>query len=101
MLKFTLNFAIYFLSKKLSFFISNDSIKYLISLSWVFLILILSFVVTTLEANSLNAEENALLITFSLLNVTLNGSDISMSFILKILLFALVIDNETKIKVDK
>ena len=81
MLKFTLKFAMYFFPKKLSLFISNDSIKYLISSSLVDFILGLSLVVIILEVNSLNAAEKPLLITFSLLNLASNGSEISISLI--------------------
>ena len=55
----------------------------------------------TLEVNSLNAVENALLITLSLLKLELNGSVISISSILKVLLFALIVGNKTNKKVDK
>ena len=44
---------------------------------------------------------NALLITFSLLNLLSNGSEISISLILKILLSTIVVGMVTKIKVDK
>ena len=54
-----------------------------------------------LEINSLNATEKASLITFSLLKLLLNGSEISISLILKILLSAFVIGIVAKIKVDK
>ena len=54
-----------------------------------------------LEFNSSNATTKALLITFSLLKLVLNGSDISISAILKILLSALVIRIELNSKVDK
>ena len=54
-----------------------------------------------LELNSLNASEKALLITFSLLKSLLNGSEISISSTLKILLCTLVLIMRPKIKVDK
>ena len=65
------------------------------------MILGLSLVVIILEVNSLNATEKPLLITFSLLKLLSNGSEISISLILKILLSTLVVGIVTKIKVDK
>ena len=101
LLKLTLKFAIYLLFKKFSSLISNDSIKYLISLSFKSFNFDLSLVVIIVEDNSWNALSKALLITLSLLKLALNGSDISISFILKILPMAVVEDNKEKIKLDK
>ena len=77
------------------------SIKNLISFSFKSFNFDLSLVVTIVEDNSWNALSKALLITLSLLKLALNGSDISISLILKILLKAVVEDNKQKNKVDK
>ena len=61
----------------------------------------LSLVVIILEVNSLNAAENALLIIFSLLKLALNGSDISIFSILKVLLLAFIVDERTNMKMYK
>ena len=91
----------YFLSTKFSFFISKESIKYLISFNFISLIFFLSFVVIIVEVSSSNAELKALLTTFSLLKLSLKGSEISISFILKILLSAFSINIELNNRVNK